>query len=60
MCGAFETRRPSASNNAQGEIEALSNIDRNCCVLQDDAHLLGDVHEQAIKNLEAAPDRVSR
>ena len=50
-CGALAINWPWASNSA-GEIQALLDVDRVGGILQPQAHLLGDRHEQVVEHFE--------
>ena len=52
MCGALAISAPSRVEQGAGEIEPLLDVDRGRGVLQRDAHLLGDRHEQVVEHLE--------
>ena len=65
MCGALAISSPSASNSAQREVQPLLDVHRVGGVLQPQPHLLGDVHEQVVEDLEhhrvgVGADRVLR
>ena len=52
MCGALAISAPSRVEQRAGEIEPLLDVDRIGGVLQRDAHLLGDRHEEIVEDLE--------
>ena len=58
MCGALATRFASAVEQRAGVVEPLLDVHRARGLAQHHAHLLGDVHEQAVEDLE--PQRVGR
>ena len=62
MWGALATRSPSGIEHGAGEVEALLDVDRGRSVFENDPHLLGDVHEQVVEDLQLhgidiSPDR---
>ena len=52
MCGALAIRLPCGVEQRAGEVEPLLDVDRVGGVLQLQAHLLGDRHEQVVEHLE--------
>jgi hypothetical protein len=52
MCGAFAIRLPVGVEQRAREVEALLDVDRVGGVLQLQTHLLGDVHEEVVEDLE--------
>ena len=52
MCGALAISSPAASNSAQLKSKPLLDVDGVRRVLQTQAHLFRDVHEQIVEDLE--------
>ena len=52
MCGALAIRLPCGIEQRAAEIEPLLDVDRVGGVLQLQAHLLGNVHEQVVEHLQ--------
>ena len=52
MCGALAIRLPCGVEQRAGEIEPLLDVDRIGGVLQPQAHLLGDRHEEVVEDLQ--------
>ena len=52
MCGALATSCAVRVEDRAGEVEPLLDVDRAGGLLEHDAHLLGDVHEQPVEHLE--------
>ena len=53
MCGALATRPPCGIEQRARVVEALADVDRLRRCLQHLAHLLGDVHEEVVEDLDA-------
>jgi chemotaxis signal transduction protein len=52
MCGALAISWPCGVEEGAGEVQPLLDVHRVGGVLQPQAHLLGDVHEQVVEHLE--------
>ena len=52
MCGALAIRLPCGVKQRAAKVQALFDVDRVGGVLQLQAHLLGNVHEQVVKHLQ--------